>query len=120
MALTAIRGATTIERDDEAAIAERSVELVKEIVAANKLVSDNVVSVTISTTADITAGYPAKAVRKSGLVDAPLFSCLEPPIKGALPLCIRFMVLVEGMTKKHAKHIYLHGAEVLRPDLANN
>jgi len=108
----AIRGATTVERDEEELISAAAVELVKEIVAANKI--DTAISITVSTTADITASYPAKAIRESRILSAPLFSCLEPPISGALPLCIRVIILADGEFKKH---IYLHGAKVLRPDL---
>ena len=116
--IIAIRGATTVDSNVAGQIASKSVELVKAVVKENNLKPHDIISITISSTADITAVYPAKAIRESGLLgDTPLFSCLEPPIDGALPLCIRVMLMCES--KSEAKHIYLHGAKALRPDIAN-
>ena len=115
MEIIAVRGATTVDADTEAEIRLRSVELYSELTKRNGLVKEGVISVVISTTADITAFYPAAAVREAGLVTAPLFSALEPPIKNSLPLCIRFLVTAKG--QKDAKHVYLRGAEILRKDL---
>lgn len=120
--ILSIRGATTVKENTVEAITERSVELIKEIVEKNGLNSNGNLEVTdilISTTADLTAAYPAKAVRESGLIDAPLFSMQEPVIQGALPMCIRFMIRVANHGEKIVQHhVYLHEAAKLRPDLA--
>lgn len=117
----ALRGATTVEKDSETDIIERTVELVKEIVQSNGLNANgkNVVFCTISSTADITAFYPARAIRESGVLTAPVFSCLEPPIKDSLPLCVRVMLEVADSNKAESTpcHVYLHGAKILRKDL---
>jgi len=116
--IIAVRGATTVENNTIDQIASKSVELIKAIIKENAVKSHDIISITISSTADITALYPAKAIRESGLLDdTPLFSCLEPPIDGALPLCIRVMLMCES--ESEAKHIYLHNAKILRPDIAN-
>ena len=104
-----------MDNDREEDISSRSVELIKEILENNPYI--RVISITISTTEDITSAYPAKAIRLSGICDAPLFSALEPPIKGALAKCIRVMLLVES--DNAPRHIYMRGAKVLRPDYAN-
>ncbi|MCL2371020.1 MAG: chorismate mutase [Firmicutes bacterium] len=117
--LIAIRGATTIESDSAEQIAQKSTELVRLIVDRNNLKPNDIISITISSTADITASYPAKAIRESDILgDTPLFSCLEPSIKGALPLCIRVMIMCQS--KSAPNHIYLHGAKILRPDIKEN
>ena len=117
-----IRGATTVDADTEEQITLRSVELMTEIVKANSLTDNPDLEITdymISTTEDITAFYPARAIRESKVVDAPIFSMKEPSIKGALPLCIRIMVRVANYGEKKApRHVYLHGAVNLRRDLA--
>lgn len=117
-----IRGATTVTENTTEAIAERSVELIKEIVERNGLnINGNLeaTDILISTTADLTAAYPAKAVRESGLLNAPLFSMQEPTIKGALSMCIRYMIRVANCGEKvEPRHVYLHEAKRLRPDLA--
>ena len=120
MIVYAIRGATTAENTKEQIYA-RTKELIKMIAAENGLSGKgiSITSVICSSTADITAAYPAAAVREEGFSDIPLFSCAEPEIDGALPLCIRLLVNVSssGLEQRKAKHIYLHGAVVLRPDL---
>ena len=116
----AIRGATTADNTKEQ-IDARTTELMAKIVAENSLDDKrfHVASIICSSTADITAAYPAAAIRAQGYTETPLFSCAEPPIQGALPLCIRLLVSVSSSAKEqvHPKHVYLHGAAGLRPDL---
>lgn len=118
----AIRGATTVAENTVEAITERSVELIREIAERNGLADNkNLVAfdIFISTTEDLTAAYPAKAIRESGLISAPLFSMREPAIEGALPMCIRFMIHVANHGESvEPRHVYLHEATRLRPDLA--
>lgn len=117
--IMAIRGATTVERDCREEIEAKTTELIAEIVRRNNIGGNGkrCVSVVISTTKDIHSWYPARAVRESGLLSAPLFSCEEPDIAGALPLCIRVMVTVSAKEYTEPNHVYLHGAVTLRPDL---
>ena len=115
-----VRGATTADANDATSIGERSEELVREILRLNRIGgARKIVHIVFSTTDDLTAAYPATAVRLAGLTDAPLFSCKEPAVDGALPLCIRALVLIaeyDGDETPPA-HVYLHGAKKLRPDL---
>lgn len=117
----AIRGATTAG-DTKDLIFSRTKELLREIIAANGLDNNpklTITSIICSSTADITEAYPAAAIREAGFTPAPLFSCLEPPIKDSLPFCIRLLVNVTSAASenKTATHVYLHGAVTLRPDL---
>ena len=124
MNIFAIRGAITIDRDEKEEIEAKTRTLIKTISEKNNIgKACTPVSLIISTTSDITAFYPARAVRESGLIDVPLFSAQEPSIKGALPLCIRMMLTVTSENNEQkAEHVYLGGAATLRPDLsgANN
>lgn len=119
-----IRGATTVTENTAEAIAERSVELIKAIADRNGLYEKNDLEATdilISTTEDLTASYPAKAIRESCIVRAPLFSMQEPAIDGALSKCIRLMVRVANYGERvEPRHVYLHEAAKLRPDLVKN
>lgn len=118
MKVYAIRGAITVDCDTADEVTRRSEELIKRIVSLNKF--DYAVSLVISTTKDITSVYPAKAVRESGIIDVPLFSCVEPDITGSLPLCIRMLLTVcSEKDDAVARHSYLRGASVLRKDLAD-
>lgn len=119
--LLSIRGATTIECNSSEQIIERSVELIKDIVSKNALNNKDkfeIVDCIISTTGDITAFYPARAIRESGIIDTALFSALEPQIDNSLALCIRVLLHVANYGDRVApKHSYLHGAKNLRKDL---
>lgn len=114
-----IRGATTIKANLAEEIFSASKELIDRIISVNNIDKNSIVNIIISSTEDVTAAYPAKAVREQGLSDVPIFSCLEPDIDGALPFCIRFLITVVSFVDGFKpKHIYLHEAKSLRPDLA--
>ena len=118
--MIAVRGATTVACDTREEIEKKTAELARELARRNGIGKAGVrcVCVHISTTQDIRSFYPARALRESGWIDAPLFSCAEPDIAGALPLCIRIMLLLACEEGVKAQHVYLHGAAALRPDLS--
>lgn len=113
--MRAIRGATTVEKDEAENIKQRVEELLTEIKNANNLNEDNMIFILFSNTADIRSFYPAKAAREAGFFSCALYSSLEPEIENSLNKCIRVMVLADISTKP--KHIYLHNAAALRKDL---
>ncbi len=113
--MKAIRGATTVEKDEAENIKQRVKELLTEIKNANNLNEDNMIFILFSNTADIRSFYPAKAAREAGFFSCALYSSLEPEIENSLNKCIRIMVLADISTKP--KHIYLHNAAALRKDL---
>lgn len=114
--MIAIRGATTLLRDSAEEVRTKVGELLEKVFKDNGLAKDRAVCIMLSSTADIKSLYPAKAAREAGFSECALFSSLEPPIEGSLPLCVRVMVLA-GLDAKPV-HIYLHGAKVLRKDLS--
>ena len=113
--MLAIRGATTITADEPQQIREAVAQLLREIAEKNRLCAEEMLFILFSNTADIRSLYPAKAAREAGFVSPALFSAAEPDIAGALPLCIRVLVLAEKEGK--AAHVYLRGAASLRKDL---
>lgn len=118
--ICALRGATTVESDCREEIEKKSVELISELIKRNGVdgIAVSCVSVIVSSTSDIRSFYPARAIRESGLLaGVPLFSCLEPDIDGALPLCVRVMLTLTCDAAITFKHVYLHDAANLRPDL---
>ena len=116
--LYALRGATCV-LDDENDIIAQLARLFDELLAANRLSEEDIVSLIFSVSADISAKNPAAALRQSGrAAHLALFSTLEPAIEPALPRVIRVLVhcyLEEGAAPRH---VYRNGAEVLRPDFA--
>ncbi|HEX6536151.1 MAG TPA: chorismate mutase [Gemmatimonadaceae bacterium] len=114
----AVRGATTVERDEAALVREATRELLGQIVRRNALAPDDVVSVIFTVTPDLTSEFPARAARELGWVDVPLLCTMEIPVPGAVPRCIRVLLHVETDSARGAiRHVYLRDARELRPDL---
>jgi len=115
----AIRGATQVATSDAAAIGEGSKELLTAILKANGLAIDDVISVLLTSTADLNAAFPASAAREIGFASVPLLCAQEIDVPGALPRTIRVMLHCQSeRSLAQIEHVYLHGASVLRKDLA--
>ena len=114
-----VRGATTVSADLPDLIYSETENLVKEIVKVNNIQPEDIASVIISTTPDLTSGFPAKAVRSiEGWQYVPTMCTHEMSVPNALPLCIRVLLHVNTeLTQKEVRHVYLNNAVVLRPDL---
>ncbi|AVV07333.1 chorismate mutase [Listeria monocytogenes] len=118
--MRAIRGATTIETNIPKEIYAATKELFEEILTQNEVTnSEQLTSVIITVTEDISAAFPAKAVRETpGFELVPVMGMQEIPVPNSLPMCIRFMVFTDLHKPLGAiNHVYLRGAKVLRPDL---
>jgi chorismate mutase len=114
-----IRGATTVTENREDEIIEATEILLREIIEQNKIEANMVASIFISVTEDITAAFPAKAIR---LIDdwtfVPVMCMKEIPVPSGLPKCIRIMMHVNTkVPQEEINHIYLGNATTLRPDL---
>ncbi len=119
MAVRAIRGAITIEENTKEEITRATEEMMRAVMEKNGLDAKDMAAVLFTVTPDITALFPAAAVRRMGITDVPLLDMAAPGIDGALKMCIRVMVLVNSEKGNgDIKHQYLRGAAVLRPDLA--
>lgn len=115
----AIRGATTVSRDDAGQIRDAVVELLRAMIAANQLTEAEIVSAIFTVTGDLRSEFPARAARDLGWHDVPLLCMTEIPVPGSLARCIRVLVQIEAPAPRPAvRHVYLRGAEALRPDLS--
>lgn len=75
-------------------------------------------AVIFSVTSDLNAVFPAKAARRMGWTDVPLLDVAEIDVPGALPRCIRVLMLLNTDKNTHEiVHVYLKGAAALRKDL---
>ncbi|MEO8878859.1 MAG: chorismate mutase [Gemmatimonadaceae bacterium] len=116
----AIRGATTVDSDSPENIRHATRELLETIVARNGITSADVVSAIFTVTHDLTSEFPAHAARELGWLEVPLLCTLEIPVPGSLPMCIRVLLHVESAASRaDVRHVYLHAARALRPDLAS-
>jgi chorismate mutase len=114
----ALRGATVVAEDTRAQITERVQELLSEMLARNALTLEDVISVIFTATPDLVSMFPAAAARGIGFGTVPLLCASEIPVPGAMPRVVR--VLVHVTTERapaDLRHVYLHGAQVLRDDL---
>jgi chorismate mutase len=93
-------------------------ELVHAMMVQNDVTDDDVVSLILTSTPDLTCAFPAAGARAFGLVDVPLLCAQEIDVVGGLAKVVRILMHVES-TKSRAqlRHVYLRGAEVLRQDL---
>ena len=115
-----LRGATTIESDKQELVWDETAKLVREVVAANNVDVDDIASIIISTTPDITSAFPARSVRlMEGWQYVPVMCMHEMDVPNTLPLCIRVLIHANvEVSQKDVKHLYLNDAIKLRPDLA--
>ncbi len=118
MSVRGIRGATIARANTREAILEAAGELLQKLMRANDLEPDDVASVHFSMTRDLDAAFPASAARALGWTQVALFDAQAPVVTNDLARCIR--VLIHWNTDRQAneiRHVYLHEAIQLRPDL---
>ncbi|MBE3570645.1 MAG: chorismate mutase [Bacillales bacterium] len=117
-----IRGATTVDKNEETEIISATKQLLVEMIESNHIQPEDVASVFISVTKDLFATFPAKALREiEGWTYVPVMCMQEIPVPKSLEKCIRIMMHVETMVpQEEIRHIYLNHAVVLRPDLAGS
>ncbi|MBN1963793.1 MAG: chorismate mutase [Anaerolineae bacterium] len=114
-----VRGATTASADTADAILRATRELLDALIRANDMHEADVASIFFTTSPDLTAAYPAAAARQLDWTDVALLSAQEMAPPGSVPRCIRILVHWNTSLPQHAiQHVYMRGAEVLRPDRA--
>ena len=116
-----IRGATTVEIDQPDNIIAATQEILAALIVANPgLRSEDVASAFFTVTDDLVSVHPALAARKMGWNFVPMMCAREIPVPGSLPRCIRVLIHWNTDTKQNlVKHVYLHDAVKLRPDLVS-
>lgn len=122
MSVRGVRGAITVDVNEENTILNATIEMLNKIVADNEIIPDDICSVFITVTGDLDESFPARAIRQmAGWELVPLMCALEVPVKGSLERCIRLMVHINTeKTQAEIRHVYLNGAQTLRPDLSKS
>src|SRR4051794_1316675 len=115
--LHALRGASTVDRNDAEAIVGATEWLMREIMKRNDLTPEDVVSCIFTLTDDLDAEFPAVAARRLGFEGVPLLCAREIPVPGSLPRVIRVLMHYYADDEHAAKHVYLGDARNLRSDL---
>ncbi len=117
MRLIALRGATTVEANEAAAILSATDELMRAILERNALGAADLVSCIFTLTEDLDAEFPAVAAREMGLTAVPLLHAREIPVPGSMPRVIRVLIHAYAPQAHTAEHVYLGEARKLRLDL---
>ncbi len=120
MAIRAIRGATCLTANNAEEMHGAVAELIEQMLSRNFTAQEDVVSIFLTGTPDLTCAFPAAGIRIHGLTDVPLMCAQEMNVDGALERVVRIMAQVEtDQSRSEIQHVYLRGAEVLRADLTN-
>ncbi len=122
MRFRGVRGAITVDANTEQAILDATLELLRAIIRMNEVDADDVAGVLFTVTPDLSAAFPAEACRRlPGWTHVPLMCAQEVPVPGALPRCVRILMLMNTTkTAAEVRHVYLRDAERLRPDLTRS
>jgi len=118
MKVVGIRGAIVARENTQEAIGDATARLVHRLLSENGLASHNIISMFFTMTPDLNTAFPAAAARETCGLQVPLLCASEIAVPGGLERVIRVLVHAyyppgEG----DVVHIYMDGAEVLRPDL---
>ena len=108
MRLMALRGATTVDENESAAILDATEELMRTLLERNSLSPSDLVSCLFTCTEDLNAEFPAVAARNMGLSGVPLLCAREIDVPGSLPRVIRLMVHCYSIAEP--QHVYLRDA----------
>lgn len=112
-----VRGATRVERDEPSLVLAATRELLNEVLERNDVTANEVTSAFFTVTPDLVSEFPARAARELGWDDVAMLCGVEIPVPGAMGRVVRVLLHVELPTGAGARHVYLNGAEELRPDL---
>jgi len=117
MRLFALRGASSVERNEAGAILDATDRVMRELMERNALAADAMVSCIFTLTDDLNAEFPAVAARRLGLERVPLLCAREVPVPGSMPRVIRVLLHYYASEEHEPQHVYLGAARALRADL---
>jgi len=117
--VTALRGAIC-SSDSKEEITQGVIELYDKLLNSNGLAEKDLISLFFSVTPDLNAVNPATALRHSGRAgELAMMVFQEAVISGGVPGTIRALVHCYMDRERPVKHVFIRGAEKLRPDWAN-
>ena len=120
MSVRGIRGAITVNDNTKEDILQETQHLLSELLSKNNVIQEDIVSIFFSLTQDLNAEFPAIAARRLGFTDTPLLCLNEIAVPGGLAKCVRILIHINSDKKQsEITHLYLKGAETLRPEFAS-
>ncbi len=114
-----VRGATIADANTPEDILKATLQLLALMIRQNNILQEDVASAIFSTTVDLNAEFPALAARQLGWFHVPLLCNHELDVPGSIRRCVRILLLWNTeKTADEIVHVYIKGAERLRPDLS--
>lgn len=114
-----IRGAITVEGDGSEAVANAALTLLNELVTVNDCEREDVSAAIFTIPEDLAGSNPSAAAREGGWEAVPFLMVKEHGGDTSVPRCLRVLLICNTIRSQiEIQHLYLRGAEVLRPDLA--
>mgnify|MGYP006292890251 CR=1 FL=1 len=114
----AVRGAIQCSKDTEQEIASKIYSLISTMLEENAIAEKKIISIQFSQTEDLFELNCAAGLRKYGFANVPLFCSQEPKCRNSMPRVIRVLITCEMDENRECRHVYMNGAERLRPDIA--
>jgi len=112
-----LRGAIFLKENSIEEINDKAVKLYLGLLEKNNIKEEDIISLIITHTSDLTKRNSATSLRKAGLAENICLMCVqEANIDSSAPLVIRMLLTIET-NNKTLHPVYLNGAEKLRPDL---
>lgn len=111
-----IRGAITVSANNRKSILAAAKKLLRKMRQANKTEIEDIVAILFTTTPDLNAEFPAAATRELGWSsNLPLLCGHEMDVPGALPRCLRVLMLINTeRVPDEIVHVYLGEAKKLK------
>lgn len=113
-----IRGAVQVSANTETEIYRATRMLIQRILTENDIEGADVISVVLTATIDLDAGFPGQAVRDLGWNMVPVLCCQEMQSPRSMARVIRALLHVNSSkSQDEIRHQYLGETKKLRPDL---
>lgn len=113
-----MRGAVQVKKNNRKEIFTATKKLLLTILTENEINQDDIASIFLTATVDLTADFPAYAVREMGWNSVPLLCAQELEVPNSMKRVIRVLVHVNCDKSQHEiKHQYLGATKKLRKDL---
>ena len=115
MVTKGIRGAITVESNTIEAIKASTMELLSKMIEVNGIEICKISHVIFTLTNDLNAAFPAKFARENmGFSETAMMCFHELDVPGALPKCLRILIVYNCYLEFKPEFVYLKGASKLR------
>ncbi|MDD4083182.1 MAG: chorismate mutase [Sphaerochaetaceae bacterium] len=115
--IKSLRGAIFLKENSITEIDDKAVKLYLGLLEQNNIKEEDIISLIITHTLDLTKRNSATSLRKAGLAKNICLMCVqEANIENSAPMVVRMLLTFNTKSSK-LNPVYLNGAEKLRPDL---